>query len=261
MKLAGKVPPAYFLYRLFWEFVDWVFPPTCGGCGMIGERWCNTCQMGITRISGNICPQCGEPQAGHELCPSCQATPPDYCKLRSFAYFKGPIRKAMHRLKYQKDIGLGEALSNSLIELYNVDKWRVDVVVPVPLSSKRQHDRGYNQASLLGRPLAYAIRKPFRTDMLLKKRETQTQVGLSAFERKRNVEGAFFARPTLLKNKTVLLIDDVTTTGSTISACAQALREAGASAVYGLTLARAVLQADADDQPNPSQSIGGNYGS
>ncbi|MBE0699786.1 MAG: ComF family protein [Anaerolineaceae bacterium] len=80
-------------------------------------------------------------------------------------------------------------------------------------------------------------------------------------ERKQNVEGAFSARPFLVKDKTVLLIDDVTTTGSTISACAQALREAGASAVYGLTLTRAVLQADADDQPNPSIYIGGNYGS
>jgi ComF family protein len=217
--------------------------------------------MGMTRISGNICPQCGEPQAGAKLCNACQAIPPDYYSLRSFALFQGPLRKAIHRLKYERDIGLGEALSKHMIELYNVNKWKVDVIVPVPLSPKRHHDRGYNQASLLGRPLAYAIQKPFRTDMLVRSRETHTQVGLTAFERKRNVEGAFSTRPNLVTGKSILIIDDVTTTGSTISACAKALRQAGASAVYGLTLARAVLQADADDQPNPSQRIGGNYGS
>jgi competence protein ComFC len=261
MKAAGLVHPAYFLYRFFWGWIDWVFPPICGGCGSMGERWCSTCQAGITRISGNICPHCGEPQVGVELCPSCRTNPPGYSQLRSFAQFQGPIRNATHRLKYQRDIGLGEALSIHLIELYNVNKWKVDVIVPVPLSVNRQKERGYNQSSLLGRPLALAINKPFRTDMLLKNRETHTQVGLNALERKRNVAGAYSTHPNLVNGKSILIIDDVTTTGSTISACAQALHQAGASAVYGLTLTRAVLQADADDQPNPSHSIGGNNGS
>jgi ComF family protein len=110
-------------------------------------------------------------------------------------------------------------------------------------------ERGYNQASLLARPFAYAIQKPFRPNIIVKSRETRTQVGLSAMERKQNVEGAFSCRSTLVKSKAILIIDDVTTTGSTISACAQAFHKAGASAVYGLTLTRAVLQADADDLP------------
>jgi competence protein ComFC len=261
MKMAGQANPAYFLYQFFWGLIDWVFPPTCGGCGLMGERWCSSCQMGIGRVTGPICPLCGDPQPGTGVCPACHAHPPAYSALRSAALFQGSLRNAIHRLKYEKDIGLGEALSKHLIELYNVNEWKVDVVVPVPLSHRRRHERGYNQSSLLGRPLAYAIRKPFRTDMLLKSRDTHTQVGLSALERKLNVDGAFSTRPNLVQGKSILVIDDVTTTGSTISACAMALHQAGASAVYGLTLSRAVLQADADDRPKPSHQIGGNYGS
>ncbi len=253
MKLAGQVRPAYFLYRYLWELMDWVFPPTCGGCAATGIRWCKTCQDEVAKLGNMICPLCGEPQLTHDICQNCQQDPPIYRAMRSYALFQGPLRKALHRLKYERDIGLGEALSKPLIEIYNLNNWQVDFVVPVPLSPARLRERGYNQAYFLGRPLAYAIRKPFQSDMLIKNRETRTQVGLSALERRQNVDGAFSGRSNLVENKTILVIDDVTTTGSTIRACAKALIEAGASAVYGLTLARAVLQADADDQPNPSQ--------
>lgn len=253
MELAGQARPAYFLYRCFWELMDWVFPPTCGGCAATGNRWCNTCQANVAELGDKICPLCGEPQPAHDICQNCKQDPPIYRGLRSYALFQGPLRKALHRLKYDRDIGLGEALSKHLIEIYNLNNWQVDYVVPVPLSPTRLRERGYNQAYFLGRPLAYAIQKPLQSDMLIKNRETRTQVGLSALERRLNVDGAFSSRSNLVRYKTILVIDDVTTTGSTISACAKALLEAGASAVYGLTLARAVLQADADDRPNPSQ--------
>ncbi len=253
MEMAGQGSPAYFLYRLLWMSMDWIFPPVCGGCMARGTRWCKPCQDGMSRLPEEVCPWCGEPQPSGRICEACQQNPPDFSALRSFAFFRGPVRNALHRLKYQKDIGLGEALSIHLIELYNVTRWPIDYIVPVPLSHQRQRERGYNQVTFLSKPLAYAIQKPFRSDMLIKRRETRTQVGLTALERKQNVAGAFFAPPKLVQGKAILVIDDVTTTGSTISACSRALREAGASAVYGLTLARAALQADADDQPKPSQ--------
>lgn len=250
MKPAGQARPAYLLYQSFWKAVDWVFPPTCGGCGKMGVRWCDDCRSKTPRIGENACPRCGEPQPGREVCPSCAQNLPGFQQLRSYAIYQGPLRHAIHRLKYGKDIGLGEALSIHLIELYNQIRWNVDCVIPVPLSAKRLRQRGYNQANLLGRPLAYAIQRPFRTDMLIKKRETHTQVGLSGQERRQNVDGAYAADPGLVSGKSFLIVDDVATTGSTISACAKALCESGASAVYGLTLCRAALQADADDQPN-----------
>jgi len=244
---AGPTRPAHLLYHTFWCAVDWLFIPTCGGCGRPNTRWCQNCQDNLSRVTGPICPCCGEPQPEAQLCLDCQENPPAYESLRSYAYFKGPIREALHRLKYKRDIGLGESLSKHLSELYNQIRWDIDIVTPVPLGAQRMKERGYNQASMLGRPLAYAIGKPYRA-VLGKNRDTRSQVGLSAVERKENVAGAFTACSDKVKGKIILVIDDVTTTGSTINACAQALRQAGASAVFGLTLARA-LQADADDQP------------
>jgi competence protein ComFC len=266
MKLAGQERPAYFLYHSFWCILDWLFPPTCGGCKQPFQRWCTTCQMGITRITGPICACCGDPltisPSTHDphgnmpyitLCRDCQAHPPEYQAMRSFGVFGGPLREAMHRLKYQRDVGLGEPLSKHLVELYNELKWDIDLVSPVPLSAKRARERGYNQSGLLARPFAYAVDLPYQPGALQRNRETHSQVGLSANERQQNVQGAFTAKVDKVKGKVVLVIDDVMTTGSTISACAQALRKAGASAVYGLTLARAVQKTDADDrQPTPS---------
>lgn len=251
MKMAGIKTPAFFLYHSLWSALDWLFPPVCGGCDAPGERWCDSCQQKSRRISANICECCGDLLlATGPLCPKCQAQPPSYTVLRSWGSYSGPLRKAIHRLKYEKDIGLGEGLSKHLIELYNLLKWDVDMVVPVPLGSGRLKHRGYNQSGLLARPLAYAIEKPYTPGLLQRIRETRTQVGLNAAERHLNVNNAFQARNTQVSGKVVLLIDDVTTTGSTINACAKALSTAGASAVYGMTLARPILQADADDQPN-----------
>jgi len=263
MRLAGKQPPAYALYTSFWAAIDWLFPPTCGGCGETGTRWCAVCQRQVNQATSPICHICGDPQsnlpAGSSpagtalLCNRCQASRPSYQLLRSYGIFQGPLREALHRMKYQKDLGLGEVLSKHLIELYNQLKWEIDLIAPVPLSAKRRRERGYNQAGLMGRPLAYAVQRPYRSDIIQRSRDTRSQVGLSAQERQQNVAGAFTAKAELVRGKVILIVDDVTTTGSTIHACAQALRDAGASAVYGLTLARAASQADADDRPTTSQ--------
>jgi ComF family protein len=109
------------------------------------------------------------------------------------------------------------------------------------LSSKRLQQRGYNQASLLARPVALALPAPYRPGLLMRNRDTLSQVDLSAQERRKNVAGAFSQVGTKPRGASILVIDDVTTTGSTLNACAHALLDAGASAVYGLTLARAVL--------------------
>ena len=261
MKLAGQDRPAYFLYHSFWWALDWLFPPTCGGCKQPFQRWCAACQEKVARVNSPVCACCGEPllpstrplnPPGASLCMDCEAQPPDFEAVRSYGIFGGPLREAMHRLKYQRDVGLGEALSKHLIELYNELKWEIDLVTPVPLSSKRASDRGYNQSGLLARPLAYAVQKPYQPGALHRNRETRSQVNLSVNERRENVQGAFTANVEKVNGKVVLVIDDVMTTGSTISACAQALRKAGASAVYGLTLARAAQKANADRQPKPS---------
>jgi ComF family protein len=146
------------------------------------------------------------------------------------------------RLKYSKDIGLSEMLARHLIQLKNGLPWQIDVVTCVPLSRGRFKNREYNQAAMLARPLALAIHRPFAPLLLRKTREAPTQVGLSAGERWKNVEGAFAAGDkAILSARVILVVDDVTTTGSTMNACARVLTEAGAAAVYGLTFARAGL--------------------
>lgn len=233
--------PASFLYHALWQALDVLFPPTCPGCQQIGVRWCETCQGQIQRVTAPLCPRCGEPQTAVQTCQKCLQQVPAFEQLRSFAFFEGPLREAMHQLKYQNNVGVGEALSKHLIALYNELEWEIDLVSAVPLSKARLQERGYNQSGLLAKPFAYAIQKLYQPNAIQRMRETRSQVGLSIQERHTNVQDAFWGNTQLVKGKTILIIDDVTTTGATINACAQALAGAGAAAVYGLTLARAGL--------------------
>jgi ComF family protein len=116
----------------------------------------------------------------------------------------------------------------------------VDLVVPVPVSLSRRSERGYNQAALLARPIALFYGLDYRPKALMKLRETRSQVGLTVEERKANVDDAFFGEQRIVKGKNILVVDDVTTSGATLNACAHVLRNAGAEEVYCLTLARAL---------------------
>lgn len=230
--------PAYRLYQLAWAGLDWLYPPQCGGCGKSGSRWCVDCQRQTLHLPSTICQVCGRVMKTAGLCVTCQQTPPPYTALRSWAIFNGPLRSAMHRLKYSRDIALGEVLARPLLEMLHQLGWSIDLVTAVPVGVARRAERGYNQATLLAFPLALACGKPFRSQALLKARETRSQVGLSIAQRRENVSAAFQARPEIVAGWRVLLIDDVTTSGATIEACASALSDAGAIQVFSLTLAR-----------------------
>ena len=114
------------------------------------------------------------------------------------------------------------------------------MITPVPLGRKRLQERGYNQVALVARPLSYELGLRYAPNVLTKTRETRSQVGLNAQERRENVSKAYQADPLAMKRKSILLMDDVSTTGSTISACAEALLSAGAKEVYAITIARAL---------------------
>jgi ComF family protein len=142
-------------------------------------------------------------------------------------------------LKYSRDIALGEMLARPLLEMLHQLKWPIDLVTSVPMGVARRAERGYNQATLLAFPLSLASGIPFRPQALMKVRDTRSQVGLNLAQRRENVFEAFKARSELVSTKCVLVVDDVTTSGATIEACAGALIKAGARQVFGLTLARA----------------------
>jgi competence protein ComFC len=236
--LAGD-RPAYRLYRWLWTGLDWLFPPRCGGCGKSGTRWCSECQSKIQVIRPPVCESCGEKLVARGHCPACQRRRPQFAAMRSYAYFGGPLRQALHRLKYKGDVALGDILAQPMASLLSDLSWSLDLVMPVPISPLRQRQRGYNQAALLARPLALAYGLSYRPQALVKLRETPTQVGLNFNQRQQNVDQAFGAEPKWVAGKRVLVIDDVTTSGATLQSCAVALRTAAADQVYCLTLARA----------------------
>ncbi len=234
--------PAYQILHTFWAAADWLYPPICSGCQRPGTRWCADCDRKIEKIHDqSICPVCGLPQSGYQICHDCRSDPPPYRAIRSYAVYKGPIREAIHRMKYHSDLGISEIFARKLTYLFITTGWPVDLVTVVPLSRGRVKQRGYNQADLLARTFALAIKKPYRPGALRRVRETQSQVGLNADERRLNVQDAFGADAMLVAGKNVLIIDDVTTTGATLRECSRACSQNGANHVYGLTIARAVI--------------------
>jgi len=154
--------------------------------------------------------------------------------------FAGPIREAVHRLKYgarpDLAVSLGELMNHALGSLLP----RVDVVVPVPLHPLRLTSRGYNQAALLAAPLARGLGVPLSVRVVSRVAFVAAQARLNREQRDVNVHGAFAVpRPARARGKHILLVDDVVTTGSTFDACRAVLLEAGASAVTCVALARA----------------------
>lgn len=228
-------------YRLIWKILDFVFPPHCAGCGVIGERFCSDCSSQVHLLEGNICDRCGEPLTylQHNI-QDCNDHLRNLKMIRSFSFYQPPLSLAIQKLKYNHDIGIAEVLANYLVELYNKNKMDIDMVIPVPLSQKRLHDRGYNQSFLLALPFSMIINKPIKKQSLRRFKDTSSQVGLDRHERLVNVSEAFIADSNEVGGKNILLIDDVSTTGSTLEACASALKIAGAKDIVGLTLARAV---------------------
>ena len=231
----------YRAYQFLWASLDLVYPPTCCGCGIKGVRWCSDCQSKVEVIGDLVCPSCGCPQKSISTCGICRQNHPPYAALRSWSVFKGPLREALHHLKYKKDISLGDSLSKPLISFLRKLTWDIDLVTPVPLSAVRLKQRGYNQAALLAWPVAMSLHFVYSKEALLRIKESKSQVGLSFQDRRTNVAGVFWADSKIVSGKNVLVIDDVTTTGATIESCALSLSTAGAKEVYGLTLSRAVL--------------------
>ena len=188
-----------------------------------------------------LCPKCGRPQSSATLCPGCLSWQTEIDGIRSPFRFDGVIRQAIHQLKYGNLRALAVLLARLLSD-YQIDtSVPGEVLVPVPLHPKRLRERGYNQSRLLAKELGKLVDLPVVDDCLVRERHSLPQARTSTVgERRRNVAGAFSCRDRRLQDKPVLLIDDVSTSGATLDACARALKEAGAASVWGLVLAREI---------------------
>jgi competence protein ComFC len=224
--------------------LDLIYPPRCLICDADGESAiCEACSAEFTAIPEPVCRVCGRPIDGSP-CRACSIAAANggwaFVSARASGIYDGPLRQAIHELKYHRREGLGEPLgahlANRLIvdELFPADLLStIDAVVPVPVHPAHRRRRGYNQTELLARPVAEMLGLPLRSDVIRRVGPAAAQVGLSLNARRANVSAATFhvRDPAFEAGKTFLLIDDVFTTGATVSACADALRMAGAAAV------------------------------
>lgn len=242
MIIRGQVntPLSSKIYHFLWSSLDLIFPPHCAGCDLLGFRWCPTCDSKVHPVTHPICNKCGAPK-------HLARSPDDQCAtflesiefIRSCSLYEEPLSTAIKKLKYQRNVGIAEILAFYFVELYNNINQDFDIIIPVPLSTNRYRERGYNQSSLIAKPFSLAIGRPMKTQALFRHKDTKSQVGLSREQRSENVAGSFVANKSQVFGKTIILIDDVTTTGSTLEACAKALKKEGAKTIVGLTLARA----------------------
>jgi ComF family protein len=203
--------------------LDLVFPPRCAGCGHIDTHWCTNCQREIDQIT---------------LTEKLEVKAP-LQDVAASGWHVDKLREAVQALKYENARPVAKPLGEKLAYCLRQQNWTIDMIVPVPLHTKRLAERGYNQAQLLAEVVASVSGIRCEPSALERVRETQSQVTVSGAERLVNIKGAFVANEQIVDGQSVLIIDDVYTTGSTLSACGEALISAGASAVYGLTVTAA----------------------
>jgi ComF family protein len=216
------------------QLIDLAMPPTCAGCGREGSALCVACGASLHVRSG---------LPGGSLLGLPVQLPAPLLQLEWCAPFHGPVRKALHQLKYSGERRLVPPLGAALARRWSEVGIGADLVVPVPVHRARARERGYDQAVLLATDAAGRLGLPVAA-ALQRQRATVAQYHLDRAHRAQNVAGAFVvgsgpgAPHISVAGRWVLLIDDVVTTGATLAACGQTLREAGAMAVSALTVAR-----------------------
>ncbi len=225
------------LQPYFSALVDLFYPQRCVGCDRrASDLLCLACFEALPMIGHPFCARCGMPSAFEtSVCEGCKGVDFGFESARAPLRYTGVGKEIVHSLKYGGYTRVVEKLATPLM-LGVLDKGRrFDAVVPVPLHRSRFRRRGFNQAELLAQSLANEIKSPV-SDTIQVVRKTRDQVELSAAERRENVSGAFRARGRV--RGVILLIDDVFTTGATMSSCAETLLRAGAQEVHGLGLCR-----------------------
>jgi ComF family protein len=242
--------------RAFARVLDAVLPPRCLKCGLVvatqtGSHGalCPSCWQGLSFLGAPCCACCGQPfdfeMGPGALCGACTQAPPALDRARAVMRYDEASRDLVLAFKHADRTSLTPAFAAWLKRAGEELLAEADVIVPVPLHWSRLFTRRYNQAALLALALGDLTGKEVMPDLLVRRRATRKQGHLGRLARQRNVAGAFALHPgraSALAGKRVLLIDDVITTGATVSNCARVLRQGGAAAIDVLALAR-VIQA------------------
>jgi ComF family protein len=239
---------------LLWNgLLDLVYPPICLVCGSQQESpFCSACAASIRPVPPPYCERCGAPaEFRHPVCEECLQAAPPFAWSQTLGHYEGPLAKAVQRLKYNERTALASPLGRLLAHSLDVPPTPLlspepnegesgfDLVIPIPLHPSRYRERGFNQAELLAEVVAKERGWQLETQNLRRIRATSPQARMDREGRIANVQGAFSVRvPLAYQGKRVLLVDDVLTTMSTVRAAAGVVREAGASRIGVIALAR-----------------------
>lgn len=226
--------------------LDLVYPPKCLVCGEFQPRYfCDECRRKISLIGSQVCRRCGAP-VDQLPCKECSGRDLYFDEARSTAVYEDPLREAIHQLKFSCHSCIAPDLAEIMCE-YVLNEQAAygarssDILVPIPVDKKRRRERGFNQSLLLAEQLAVTMRKPVVSDVLTRVKSVPPQSNLGYEERLVNLEGVFTVTDVhRIAGVKILLIDDVYTTGSTVNEASKTLKEAGASEVRVLTLARSI---------------------
>lgn len=223
------------------QLLDIFFPKRCICCRKFGAYLCFDCAKEIEYIKTDTCPECGKISHGAKYCQNCKARAKTQLSGLIIAanYHCPPVKEMIHNLKYCGLIELSELLGEILCQkLVSIDL-KDYIIVPVPLYRKRQNQRGFNQSALIAKYVTQKLGIEY-ADCLKRLRDTKPQVELKRGERQKNVLDSFVCKSTIVERRNILLIDDVATTGATLSECAKALKIGGAKKIIAAVVARNV---------------------
>lgn len=226
-----------------WKILDVLYPRKCAICDKIlskqEEDICLECSKKVKAIHGSICLVCGKPvERGQEKCVDCIRKKHNFdWGIACFRY--QDVKGAIFRIKYAGREDLIPYFSKQIVNNLRSDilQMKADFIVPVPMHKRRERKRGYNQAELLARAIGKEMDIPVLPHAVIRKRKTRPMKYLSAKQRQLNLKRAFIIGENDVKLKTIILIDDIYTTGSTIDRVSAVLKYAGAKKIYFLTLA------------------------
>ncbi|MDI3534665.1 MAG: hypothetical protein PWQ82_1030 [Thermosediminibacterales bacterium] len=235
----------------FYEtFLEMIFPKNlkCRVCGRESNEShysiCASCVRSIEYINPPFCLKCGKPLEDDSLrkCYECKKHHYHFVEARSVGTFTGVLKKAVYRLKYKKDVYIARPLAVLMAESFKHLDWpEADIIIPVPLSNSKLFKRGFNQSYLLARELGKLLKLKVSDRHIIRVRDTDSQTKLTRAQRWENMKGAFEVfKKEALKGRTIILVDDIFTTGATVDECSRTLIEdAGVKEVYVFTLATA----------------------
>lgn len=211
----------------------------CSGQELVMRGICGQCRSQIRAISGPVCEICGAPIGTPGVCLKCASDPPPYDRVLSVCRYEGLMREVILKFKYRKSTVFKKFLSELIFTMISDKEISPDILTFVPLHWTKMIRRGYNQSALIARELSGYMGTGVRYGILRKIRNTPSQAGLKKQDRERNLKSSFSARG--VEGKSVMVIDDVITTGQTAREISRALKDAGASEVVFVSVGRTIV--------------------